>query len=488
MAPPAALLAALLALAAEGAGCPPGGCDCPAPRGCTYPTEDPVEFVGEELRGGPGRGLLRRRAAGGGGEPAGARAGSSVFFLLNGAAQGLLARTGAGCFGSAAVAAAARLSPRAARVRAVSPMGRRVDGLASARAQGGFVHLLILGERFHWSPVRPGFVRRLHSEDLLEMVTLSVAPPVFLVRSSSGSVIGWDTQDLIQVAQPHLRDSPEKHYGKGMERHRTSQTAMIPNSGRSFRAQKLTQSLARLGSVSQVEGLQVVKYRRDEHYKKHQDFFVKGEEVEFDQWVEWLEQRLRENATLKDAIASADSRLHPASPSFSRALYEHLKAGRMLNEQDSAWVGDAVSDEDYKSRFRHVLKVAPLARLAKRAFASAVRTPELVMPEPPLGQNRLATLFVYLNSEFEGGATGFVSARMPPDPPPELVWSTYALPECQSGIQVRPKAGDAVLFYNLRADDAVEPLSQHVACPPHSGVKYGANVWIQTGEPSRLEL
>jgi hypothetical protein len=242
----------------------------------------------------------------------------------------------------------------------------------------------------------------------------------------------------------------------------------------------------RLEQESQIEQFQVVKYRPGEFYRVHQDFFIPREAAEYRSWFEWLENKLRSNnpEDIK-AIDQADPRLHTSSGHFNRAIYDLLVAEKMLNDQDIGWLAGASDAQDFERRWQHVIQVSPIARLARRAFATTVRRPELVMPEVPMAQNRLATLFVYLNDDYEGGATAFSNANSTPLAPtlPELTQDKYTFHECQVGTQVRGRPGDAVLFYNLRADDAVEPRSVHSACPPFSGIKYGANVWIQTGAP-----
>jgi prolyl 4-hydroxylase len=64
---------------------------------------------------------------------------------------------------------------------------------------------------------------------------------------------------------------------------------------------------------------------------------------------------------------------------------------------------------------------------------------------------------IYLNDDYEGGATEFV----------------------QTGMQVRGKAGDVLVFRNARDDGTKEPLAQHAGMPVTAGVKYLATRWIR---------
>jgi prolyl 4-hydroxylase len=97
--------------------------------------------------------------------------------------------------------------------------------------------------------------------------------------------------------------------------------------------------------------------------------------------------------------------------------------------------------------------------------------------------NRLATFFLYLSGgDQEGGETFFPSARGgPTDPDPHSCDPRAA--GRRGGLWVHPEAGKAILFYNLGANGAVDPLSLHAGCPPGKGrVKWAANKWLWNKE------
>lgn len=71
-------------------------------------------------------------------------------------------------------------------------------------------------------------------------------------------------------------------------------------------------------------------------------------------------------------------------------------------------------------------------------------------------KRRVITIFCYLNDVEEGGETCFPEA----------------------GIKVKPKAGRAVVFSNIRANHEPDPRTVHAGEPPIKGVKYGLNIWI----------
>lgn len=76
---------------------------------------------------------------------------------------------------------------------------------------------------------------------------------------------------------------------------------------------------------------------------------------------------------------------------------------------------------------------------------------------------RFATLLMYLNDVPEGGETRF----------PRAVNNYNA-----RGLEIKPKAGRAVLFYNLLEDGNVDDLSQHGSNPTTEHEKWLANLWV----------
>lgn len=76
---------------------------------------------------------------------------------------------------------------------------------------------------------------------------------------------------------------------------------------------------------------------------------------------------------------------------------------------------------------------------------------------PGGGNQRILTVLVYLNDNFEGGETDF----------PEL------------GITVRPAVGDAIVFRNTLNDGRMDPRMMHAGLPVLRGVKWLATRWIR---------
>ena len=71
---------------------------------------------------------------------------------------------------------------------------------------------------------------------------------------------------------------------------------------------------------------------------------------------------------------------------------------------------------------------------------------------------RVRTFLVYLNDDFEGGATEF----------PRL------------GVGYKPPAGGALMFDSVKADGSVDPMTLHTGAPPTRGEKWVISKWFRT--------
>lgn len=70
---------------------------------------------------------------------------------------------------------------------------------------------------------------------------------------------------------------------------------------------------------------------------------------------------------------------------------------------------------------------------------------------------RTKTIIVYLNEGYGGGATHFLA----------------------SGVTIKGNIGDAIIFDNVTAAGALDPLSKHSGLPVNSGIKWVATRWIR---------
>ena len=87
--------------------------------------------------------------------------------------------------------------------------------------------------------------------------------------------------------------------------------------------------------------------------------------------------------------------------------------------------------------------------------------PQAMRDEIARNGQRVATVLVYLNEDFEGGETSF----------PRL------------GINHRGGTGDALVFGSLDAAGRPDPRSQHAGCPPTNGEKWVFSQWVRNRAP-----
>lgn len=101
------------------------------------------------------------------------------------------------------------------------------------------------------------------------------------------------------------------------------------------------------------------------------------------------------------------------------------------------------------------------------------------------GGQRIATVLMYLSTPEEGGETVFPSAPVKVSGPG---WSECA----RAGFAVKPRKGDALMFYSLHPDGSKDLASLHGSCPVIKGEKWSATKWIHVnkfvppGEVARL--
>ena len=75
---------------------------------------------------------------------------------------------------------------------------------------------------------------------------------------------------------------------------------------------------------------------------------------------------------------------------------------------------------------------------------------------PGLDNHRILTMLVYLNDGYQGGETQFV----------------------RTGLAVKGRKGDGLLFRNTLPDGRADPMSEHAGLPVTSGTKTIASRWI----------
>ncbi|KAF3326337.1 putative prolyl 4-hydroxylase 7 [Carex littledalei] len=99
-----------------------------------------------------------------------------------------------------------------------------------------------------------------------------------------------------------------------------------------------------------------------------------------------------------------------------------------------------------------------------------------------LGGHRIATVLMYLSNIEKGGETIFPNSEGKLSQPKDDTWSDCA----KNGYAVKPRKGDALLFFSLHPDATTDENSLHGSCPAIKGEKWSATKWIHVRSFDRV--
>jgi len=353
---------------------------------------------------------------------------------------------------------------------------------------GGIVHVLLDGESWVWPGVEIGHT---WVSEGINYTTVSMVPKVIVISNA----LSPDTcESLIDAGKSSLYRSPERHYSEDpkYKDYRTSNTASLHSAKEEKSSRIRLERMARL-PPGNCETLQLVRYNPGEWYKQHHDLFHgwKGASKTgiLSSFQLWFEEISNPSCVEPEDFSNGE---YSEYALFKMALKDPMFKKSLAVEGWDQWVEENIK-RGSNNMFRVLLKSHPeavkLVELIKAIWETQggctrkLTAYRKIRVQP----NRHATLFVYLNQNFEGGETVFPRAVPPKDAVQLIVRRNGTLDrvknpsiregmeECSLGLRVEPVQGSAALFYSKKGNGQNDESSIHGGCPPVTGTKFGLN-------------
>lgn len=158
-------------------------------------------------------------------------------------------------------------------------------------------------------------------------------------------------------------------------------------------------------------------------------------------------------------IEAATPLFEPAKTYNEQTGQDFLNAVRTSDTAAFPWVGENPAIHAINRRIAAISGTATAQGEALQVlrYREGQQYKRHIDAIPGLDNQRIMTVLIYLNDDFDGGETVFTAAD----------------------VTITAKAGDAILFSNVTADGRPDPATVHAGLPVTRGTKYLASRWIR---------
>ncbi|CAH0519071.1 unnamed protein product [Peronospora belbahrii] len=207
----------------------------------------------------------------------------------------------------------------------------------------------------------------------------------------------------------------------------------------------------------------------------------------FFDWIRWAKERVAFLGDMVPLDARPGGSLYPRfTVKFQGMLLDFIlddyTPGFLIRMTNSEWYDWMMGNRKHNFVLFQVMQVWPqFAELTIRTWETRLgNVPKLRYKMPKYVHHfhpqRYVTLFLYLNNQTKmGGETVFPLST---DRYLDEQIVRDGMDECSLGLALPPRSLHASLFYVQTANGIEDVMSRHGGCPPHEGVKWGANLFM----------